>query len=30
LSQRQTVLVLYVAAAALCALALFVVRGNHV
>ena len=30
LSQRQTVLVLYVAAAALCAIALFVVRGNHV
>ena len=30
LSQRQTVRVLYVAAAALCAIALFVVRGNHV
>ena len=30
LSQRQTVLILYVAAAALCAVALFVIRGNHV
>ncbi|MDR3688873.1 MAG: MraY family glycosyltransferase [Fimbriimonas sp.] len=30
LSQRQTVLVLYVAAAVLCAVALFVVRRNHV
>ncbi len=30
LSQRQTVLILYIAAAALCAVALFVVRGNQV
>jgi len=30
LSQRQTVLILYAFAAVLCAVALFVVRGNHV
>ena len=30
LSQRQTVLILYAAVATLCAVALFIVRGNHV